>query len=105
MKDSVEVYKVITANRLSDGAIVYLQVTDKSLSWRDSIHEATVFHESVTERMVRMAEKQEAENIVIAPYAIEITGKHEPLSARETIRAHGPSVKFGRAALEPDFNI
>lgn len=104
-KGGTETYKVVTANRLVDGAIVYLRRDDTSVVWVEKIENASVFPESEIEQMITVAEEDVDRNIVVAPYAIEITGKHEPRSARETIRARGPSVKYGRAALEPDFNI
>lgn len=104
-KETEDVYKVVTANRLLDGAIVYLRRDGDSTTWVESIDQASVFPVSEIDAMMAHAETAAARNIVVAPYAIEITGKRETLSARESIRAHGPSIKFGRDALEPDFSI
>lgn len=104
-KDGTETYKVVTANRLLDGAIVYLRQEGPSREWVEKIDDASVFPEAEIESIMAASEEDAARNIIVAPYAIEITGKHEPQSARESIRARGPSIKYGRAALEPDFSI
>jgi hypothetical protein len=109
MKDSIEVFKVITANRLSDGIVVYLTKAGKDLGWSTSIEEAAIFHDSVVDRVLRLAEGEVEANVVVGLYAIEIRGKHRPLGKRETIRASGgPSISYGEDALaadEPDYVI
>ena len=103
MKDSIEVFKVITANRLGDGIVVYLTKDGKDLGWSTSIEDAAIFHDSVVDRVLRLAESEVEANVVVGLYAIEIRGKHRPLSTRETIRASGgPSIKYGEDALAPD---
>lgn len=109
MKDTIEVYKVITANRLIDGLVVYLTKDGKDLGWSTRIEDAAVFHDSVIDRALRLAEADVEANVVVAPYSIEVTGDHEPLGTRENIRASGrPSIGFGKDAVvpdEPDYTI
>jgi len=109
MKDTIEVYKVITANRLIDGIVVYLTKNGKDLGWSTRIADAAIFHDSVVDRMLRLAERDVEANVVVGPYAIEVLGNHEPLGTRETIRASGrPSIGFGKDAVvpdEPDYTI
>ncbi|MEN3975216.1 DUF2849 domain-containing protein [Emcibacter sp. SYSU 3D8] len=101
----VEVYRVVTANRLRDGVIVYF---NSDSGWTAQIHEATVAAGEESEALVAAAEKDAAANLVVGVYAIEITGDHQPLTARERIRAAGPSIRFGDDALpanNSDFEI
>jgi hypothetical protein len=109
MKDTVEIFKVITANRLSDGIVVYLTKNGKDLGWSTRIVDAAIFHESVIDRVLRLAEGDIKANVVVGPYAIEVLDKHKPLGTRETIRASGgPTISFGKDAVvsgEPDYMI
>ena len=108
MKDSIEVHKVVTANRLSDGAVVYAAVENDHLTWVQDIHDAKILHGSVVDRVLRLAKADEDKNIVVGIYDIEIAGRNEPLSKKEEIRAAGPTVRFGADAVvssEPDYTI
>ncbi len=101
----VEVYRVVTANRLRDGIIVYYS---RESGWTPDIRLATVAAGAEVEALTQAAEKDAAANVVVGVYAIEITGDHRPLSARERIRAEGPSIRFGDDALpanNSDFEI
>ncbi len=96
MKDSVEIYYAVTTNRLRDGATVYLTKSEKAIGWSTDIAQAVIITESVRERMLRLAQADVEANIVLDPYAIEITDNHKPLGTRERIRAAGgPTIKFG----------
>jgi len=84
--------KVITANRLSDGRVVYLRAP---AAWVDSIAAATPFDDAETEaRLTATAKEAEAHCVVINPYAIELAddGSFRAASLRERIRALGPTV-------------
>ena len=101
----VEVYRVVTANRLRDGIIVYF---NHDSGWSVDIQAATVAAGADADALVAAAEKDASANLVVGVYAIEITGDHEPLTARERIRAAGPSIRFGDDALpanNSDFEI
>ncbi len=101
----VEVYRVVTANRLRDGIIVYF---NSDSGWTADIHAATVAAGADADALVAVAEKDAKANFVVGVYAIEITGDHQPLTARERIRADGPSIRYGDDALpanNSDFEI
>ena len=103
--DGEDTFQVVTANRLSDGSIVYL---NESLGWQASIRDATVAAGDEVKKLLARAEGDEAANHVVDAYAIEITGAHEPTSARERIRARGPSIRYGDDAVptnSSDFEI
>ena len=101
----LDTFQVVTANRLRDGAIVYLNAES---GWVDNIAQATVASEDEIEALLKRAEKDADENLIVEAYPVEITGAHEPLSARERIRAAGPSIRYGDDAVpvnSSDFEI
>ena len=99
MQDSVEIYKVITANRLDDGAVVYMTRD----GWSSNIADAFVFPETDSEAMLRLAAGDVTNNVVVDAYAIEITGKNKPMGMREFIRAGGgPTITVGKGGPAPD---
>ena len=103
MRDSVETYRVITANRLDDGAVVYMTGDGDGVGWSTAIAAATMFPETDTEAMLRLAAGDVADNVVIDTYAIEITGKNKPMGMREKIRAGGgPTIAVGEGGPPPD---
>lgn len=100
-----EIYRVVTANRLRDGAIVYF---NRDSGWSEAIRDATVAAGDEIDALVALAERDVSNNVVVGAYTIEIAGDHQPLSARERIRAHGPSIRFGDDAVpvnNSDFEI
>ncbi len=99
MTEEFEVFMVITANRLREGDIVYLSGDGDPLAWSRDLDDALVIEEPAVEALLRRAERDDR---VIGVYATEIAGRRTPISARERIRATGPSIKFGRDALAPD---
>ena len=109
MKDSVETYRVITANQLDDGAVVYMTRDGDGIAWTTDIADAAVFPEADTEAMLRLAAGDVSGNVVVDPYAIEITGKNKPMGMREKIRASsGPTIAVGKGGAppdDPDYNI
>jgi hypothetical protein len=97
--------KVITANRLSDGRVVYLRAPADpaspspsagfaAASWVDSIAAATPLDDADAEaRLTAIAKDAEARCVVLNPYAIELAGDSaRAATLRERIRAHGPTV-------------
>lgn len=86
--------KVVTANRLREGDVVYL--TDSG-RWSPHLNESRIgSSESVVEEMLAQAEADVAARRIVAPYAfevVEVDGILQPLSAREMIRAAGPTVR------------
>lgn len=101
----LEVYRVVTANRLRDGIIVYY---NKDSGWTADIRSATVASGEDIDAVTAAAEQDVKSNLVVGVYAIEIAGDHQPLTARERIRAEGPSIRFGDDAVpanNSDFEI
>ena len=99
-------YKVVRANALRGGEVVYLVVEGDKRQWSHDIAEATVYRDTEIKDAMALAEKDMAGNLVVGAEPIEITGKHEPVGAKETIRASGgPTIKYGEDALEPDYSI
>ena len=85
--------QVITANRLRDGAVVFL---GPDQHWVEELGRASV-HSSVdsSAAALKSAQKDEATNLVIDVYAIDVAdrvGGLKPIKLREAIRAQGPTV-------------
>ncbi len=86
------VLQVFTANKVSDGVVVFLSGDGR---WREIPDVSGVIGGAGMEtRMKAVAEAVEEAAIVVAPYPIEVTdedGGVRPVSLRERIRAYGPS--------------
>ena len=86
--------KVITANRLRDGEVVYLSPGG---NWSNNLTEARFLaDEFEQERLLRMAERDVTAQIVVGPYLMAAVRKNatvQPSSQREHIRANGPTVR------------
>jgi uncharacterized protein DUF2849 len=93
---------VITANRLTDGLVVFQTIDD---SWtEDFICAAVLSDPQATASALARAKQDEANNIVVDPYAIvveERNGHLAPKALREAIRATGPTIRrdLGKQAL------
>lgn len=99
-------YKVVRANALRGGEVVYLVAEGDKRRWSHAITEATVYRDADIDDALALAEQDVTGNLVVGAEPIEITGKHEPVGAKETIRAAGgPTIKYGEDALEPDYSI
>jgi hypothetical protein len=108
MSDSEEIYQVITANRLRDGLIVYLTKDENVTGWTENIDYAYIAGEEQIDALLATAKTYEESNVVVGTYAVEIAGSKMPLTARERIRATGPSVRYGDDAVpfnSSDFEI
>ncbi|MEC9343210.1 MAG: DUF2849 domain-containing protein [Pseudomonadota bacterium] len=93
--------KIITANRLSDGAVVYLAAE----GWLTDIARAAVLNAAdAIEAGLASAARAVSERMVIDTAAIDVTVEKGrgpvPVRLRERIRAFGPTVPFGEAARE-----
>ena len=86
--------QVITANRLRDGVVIYLRVTDGQREWRENIREASIFSPAETEASLAEAATDVRENRIVDPYAIAVSAEYAPQTQRETIRAGGPTVAY-----------
>ncbi len=92
--------KVITANRLSDGVVVYLA----SGSWKTGIDGASVLAAAdAIEAGLAVAARAVANREIVDVSAIDVelgeTRTPRPLRLRERIRAFGPTIAFGELAL------
>ncbi len=93
--------KIITANRLSDGVVVYLAAT----GWVAGIASAAVLQAAdAIEAGLAAAARAIANREVIDVAAIDVTlndSNHPvPVRLRERIRAYGPTVDYGEAARQ-----
>ena len=108
MADSQETYYVITANRLVEGDVVYMAEKDGEAAWVTDIANADTFPTEERGGAIIQAEGCVQSNVVIGPYAVEITGKNAPLGTKEKIRSEGPTVPHGGHAMpsvNPDYSI
>ena len=83
---------MLTANRLSDGAVVYL---GPGGGWSGDIQAGVAVSGEKSEALAAEGQLGVDNNIVVAPYLIDIEdrpGQHTPLRRRERIRAVGPPV-------------
>ena len=87
MTAKVATAKVVTANRLSEGRVVYL---DGNGDWSASLGNAACAADDAASDALRV--QAERAGRVVGPYLIdvvEIDGAIEPLGTREMIRAAG----------------
>jgi hypothetical protein len=90
---------MIIANRLADGAVVFLAPNHE---WTTSIDEGTVIDETDAEQSLAVAKRHEDDCLVVEPMLIDVKldgGRPRPTALREAIRAFGPTI---RTDLEPD---
>lgn len=89
----VKAVKVLTANRLAAGEVVYW---NGSQGWMPELRQAQVLEDAEAESALKAAAGWVERNEVVAPYIFPVRldkGKIVPTSARELIRARGPSVR------------
>jgi hypothetical protein len=85
--------KILTANRLADGAVVYWQKD----GWQESLAAAAALPtQTDADAAMQDAERSVADRIVVSPYLfaarVEADGLH-PIEEREIIRAAGPTIR------------
>ena len=84
---------IITANRLTDGVVVFL---GPQARWVEHLQEAAVFGSGESEAALAQAQRDEARQVVVGPYAVEVVRsgtRIAPKALREAIRADGPTVR------------
>ena len=83
--------QVLTANRLSDGEVVYLAADG---AWVERIEGAQVLatDDEGTKALATGAEAERTQKVVHA-YLFDITPAQKPVKMREIIRAAGPTVR------------
>ncbi len=82
---------IITANRLLDGVVIY---RDRAGGWVEAFADGARF--SKEESAQALAEAQQDVTLVVKPYLVPLEDAHTIVKRernRETIRAHGPSVR------------
>ncbi len=84
----------VTANRLTDGAVVYLVSAGR---WSELLSDVTAAEsKEAAEKLLGIAEKDAATKVV-GPYLIDLdpaSEEPEATSLRERLRAAGPSVRL-----------
>ena len=90
--------KIITANNLGDGLVVFLTASG---GWSTAIEKARIIGTGELEAALAYAQAQHDARIVVEPYEIDVElaeGMPIPLRLRERIRAaRGPTVAYGEA--------
>ncbi len=91
--------KIITANRLGDGLVVFL---DADGNWPLEIASARVLQDGPDfDGALIYAKAQHDARIIVEPYAVDVEvsaeGVPAPVRLREKIRAEGPTVDYGHA--------
>ena len=86
--------KIVTANRLREGDVVYLTDTGR---WSLHLNESRATRDAAqVEAMLAQAAAAVDARQIVGPYemeVVEVDGILQPLSAREIIRAAGPTVR------------
>lgn len=92
--------KIITANNLGDGLVVFLTATG---GWSTDIAAARIIGSGELDAALAYGKAQHDARIVIEPYEIDVEltdGVPVPQRLRERIRAaKGPTVAYGEAEL------
>ncbi|WP_420960234.1 DUF2849 domain-containing protein [Brucella sp. IR073] len=92
--------KVLTANRLIDGEVVWYGADGQ---WRGTIDGVWIARDAETEAALEAAGKAAVRaNLVVDANLIDVEdrgGKLHPLRLRERIRISGPTVDFGPSVL------
>jgi hypothetical protein len=90
--------KVITANRLSDGIVVFL---GDDGGWPVEIAKARILEDGPDfDSALAYAKEQHDARVIVEPYAVDVEvkdGVPVPVRLRELIRAQGPTVDYGDA--------
>ncbi|MGB6324835.1 MAG: DUF2849 domain-containing protein [Methylocella sp.] len=87
--------KVISANRLADGIVVYV---GRDGSWPERLSQARIFaSKAEAEAGLLVAQNDAKRNLVVEPVVVEVTedaGGLRAVTLREAIRARGPTIDF-----------
>lgn len=85
-------HRMITANRLSDGACVWM---DGDGNWSTDIATGKCVPEAGSDALLDQAAAGVAKCLIVGPYAIDVVvddGEVVPVRFREQIRAKGPTI-------------
>ena len=88
-------FQAVTANRLSDGEVVYLNADNR---WVEAFTAADIADGAeAADALLARAMPDDFELAVLEPYLFEVVedgSGFKPVSVRETIRAAGPTVRL-----------
>jgi sulfite reductase (NADPH) hemoprotein beta-component len=91
--------KIVSANRLSDGIVVYLGAEG---AWLGALDEARVFTDATEAEAGLAAAREDArQNLVVDPFMVEVAtgeGGLRPITLRNSIRAQGPTIDYAHRA-------
>ena len=90
--------RIVTANRLRDGLVVFLSADG---AWSERIGDAAgAANEADAQELMAMAKQSAIECRVVEPYLVEVEiaadgrrPEHHPVRHRESIRVSGPTVQ------------
>jgi hypothetical protein len=84
-------YRMITANRLSDGACVWMDGTG---AWSTDINQGKWVEEAEADALLERAAEGVKRCLVVGPYVIDVVvdGGVTPVRFREQVRANGPTI-------------
>jgi hypothetical protein len=85
--------KVLTANRLGIGEVVYWNA---SRGWVEALDDAEILADDNAEQVLAGAAEWVERRVVVAPYLFDVRmdgSKAVPVKVREIIRARGPTVR------------
>jgi hypothetical protein len=87
-------YRMITAQRLADGANVWM---DAAGNWTTDINKGQYVPDAEAETLLKQAGDAVAKCLIVGPYAIDVVadGTVVPVRIREQIRANGPTIAYG----------
>ena len=87
--------QIVTANRLTDGVVVYL---DDKGAWSERVEDARVARaQEDGTALLASAETPEHAVRIVGPYLMDVAADGHaprPISNREVIRARGPTVRL-----------
>ncbi len=104
INEPFNVPKIISANRLADGIVVY---AGHGGAWVERLNEAVVFSgKEEAEAGLTLAQGDVARNLIVEPFVVDVTQDEaglRPATLRDSIRAHGPTIEFlpRRPAFSP----
>lgn len=93
-KPKADLQQIITANRLSDGLVIFLGAGNV---WTENVAEASVLREAAAvDAALEFGKACVAERLLVDPYAVDVTVEADgpvPTRLRERIRAFGPTAR------------
>ena len=84
--------KMISANDLATGAVLYLGVDG---SWVSDVHQAAPYaDDAAAEDGLAIGRRDVGRNIVVDPFVTEKGGDGGMMTLRDAIRANGPTIDY-----------